>query len=348
MVPSSRAPLLRGAVWLVFLACLCGPRAAVAAGAAVDAATPAQQQRAQELYNEGVGHFKAGRHADAAESFRKSYEVVASPNSHLMYARALRDAGKLVDAYEELALTQQEAGELAARLPKYASTGESAEAELLELRKRIAAISIDVRGDSPDVTVFVGTRQVPRERWRNVGLQPGNVDVSARLPGGRRAWQNIDARQGELVKVELDLSADAPPSAGGAPPGAVETSPETAGEQDTGPERTHTLRPWAYVAGGVGVVGLVTFGVFGAMSRSTHADLEDSCPDGVCPPERQDDIDKGKTQQTIANIGLAVGVIGLGTGVTLFVIDSKQSSGRSPRRLQVGAGPGSISVRGSF
>jgi hypothetical protein len=260
----------------------------------------------------------------------------------------LRDAGKLVEAYEELVLTQQEAGELAARLPKYASTGESAEAELLELRKRIAAISIDVKGDTPEVTVFVGSRQVPRERWRNVALAPGNVDVSARLPGGRRAWQAVEVRQGELVKVELDLTPDAPPTAAGTSPAGTGDTTEPGGEQDPGTGRAHKLRPWAYVAGGVGVVGLVTFGVFGAMSRSTYSDLEDSCPDGVCPPERQDDIDKGKTQQTIANVGLAVGVIGLGAGVALFVIDEKQSSGQTRRRLQVGAGPGSISVRGSF
>lgn len=347
MVPSSRAPLRLGALGLVFLACLCRAEGALGAGAAVDAATPAQQQRAQELYNEGVGHFKGGRHADAAESFRKSYDVVASPNSHLMYARALRDSGKLAEAYEELALTQQEASELAARLPKYASTAESAEAELIEVRKRIAAISIEVRGDTPEVTVFVGPRQIPRERWRNVGLVPGNVDVSARLPGGRRAWQNVEARQGELVKVELDLSADAPPVAAGAEPSG--TDPGSApGQEDSGPTRERSLRPYAYIAGGVGIAGLVTFGVFGAMSRSTHSDLEDSCPGGVCPPERQDDIDAGKTQQTIANIGLAVGIIGIGAGVTLFVLDGKKESTASVRRLRVDAGPGSLHLKGSF
>lgn len=338
---------LSRALLLVALCLLQTP--AEARGAAVDEATGSQQARASELYEKGVQAFKAGRQREAAEQFRKSYEVVASPNSHIMYARALRDSGQLLEAYEELALTQQEASELAARLPKYASTAESAEAELLELRKRIGALQIQVAGDSPEVTVFVGTRQVPRERWRNVAVMPGSVDVSARIPGGRRAWQSVEARQGELVKVQLDLAAPGPvagaaPSA--APPAAAPIEPI---EQDTGPSsRDRSLRPWVYVAGGVGAAGLITFGVFGALSRSTYSDLEDSCDDDVCAPDRQDDIDSGKTQQTIANIGLAVGVIGVATGVTLFVIDSKRSTGAAPRRLVVGAGPGSIDVRGTF
>ena len=323
------------------------PAIAMAKGAAVDAATPPQQERASELYEQGVKAFRSGKHAEAAEHFKSSYDVVASPNSHLMYARALRDAGKLDEAYEELALTQQEAGELAMRLPKYASTAESAEAELVELRKRVAALSIQVTGDTPEVTLFVGNRQVPRERWRNVAVAPGTVDVSARLPGGRRAWQSVDASVGQVTKVDLDLVTAEPQAGAADQPLATPGSASPDGGEDTG-TRSGSLKPYAYIAGGVGALGLVTFAVFGSMSRATHSDLEDSCPGGVCPPERQDDIDKGKSQQTIANIGLAVGLVGIGAGVTLFVLDEKRSSGRSRPRLMVGAGPGSLDLRGSF
>ena len=323
------------------------PALVFAEGAAVDAATPTQQTRASELYEQGVKAFRTGKHAEAAGHFKSSYDVVASPNSHLMYARALRDAGKLDEAYEELALTQQEAGELAMRLPKYASTAESAEAELVELRKRVAALAIQVTGDSPEVTLFVGNRQVPRERWRSVAVAPGTVDVSARLPGGRRAWQSVNVAVGQVTKVELDLTASEPQAAAANQPAATSGTVDVDNGRDTG-TRSGSLKPYAYVAGGVGALGLVTFAVFGSMSRATHSDLEDSCPNGVCPPERQDDIDKGKSQQTIANIGLAVGIIGIGAGVTLFVLDEKKSSGHTRPRLMVGAGPGSLDLRGSF
>jgi hypothetical protein len=341
---------------LLLLASLCAAPIASGRGAEVDVATADQQQKAQSLYEQGVQHFKAGGFSEAADAFRKSYEVVASPNSHIMYARALRSAGKLGEAYEELALTQHEASELATRLPKYGSTAESAEAELLELNKRVAALSIRVAGDSSQVIVMVGARQVPHERWKNVAVEPGTVDVSARLAGGRRALQSVTAQIGELTPVELDLrQAEGGQATPTKQPEAVSGSADS--ELDSGATRNHPLRPWAFVAGGVGLVGLATFGVFGAMSRSTFSDLESTCPDGECPPGSQDDIDKGKNQQLIANIGLAVGVVGLGAGITLFIVDSGQSSASTPRHVAprrglpgvvVSAGPGSVSVRGTF
>src|SRR5262245_59449258 len=90
-----------------------------AEGAAPNSASAEAQLKAQQVYEQGVLHFKAGRHADAAQSFKASYEIVASPNSHLMFARALRDSGELEAAFEELGATQKEASELAAKLPKY-------------------------------------------------------------------------------------------------------------------------------------------------------------------------------------------------------------------------------------
>jgi hypothetical protein len=329
---------------LLAAACWLFSSVAFARGAAVDAATPAEQQKAQELYAQGVQQFKAGRHSEAAEAFRRSFDVVASPNSRIMHARSLREAGRLVEAYEEFALTQKDASELAVRLPKYGTTAESAEAELIELRKRVALIAVEVAGDPRGVAVRVGSREIRRDRWNDVAVEPGPVDVSARLPDGRRAWQSVEARPGEVTKVRLDVESGSPAPAGqgGAPSGG-----QSDREFDTGAEKGRNLKPWAYVAGGVGAAGLVTFGVFGAMSRSTFAELEDACPNGICPPERQDDIDQGKQQQMIANIGLAVGVVGIGAGVTLFLLDKGDRS-PSSARVRAVAGPGSISVRGSF
>src|SRR6185436_9322072 len=107
-----------------------------AAGVAPDSASADQQQKAQRVYEQGVLHFKAGRHAEAAKAFSASYEIVASPNSHIMFARALRDGGELGAAFEELSLTRKEASALGERLPKYAETAAAAENELKELLKR--------------------------------------------------------------------------------------------------------------------------------------------------------------------------------------------------------------------
>jgi hypothetical protein len=109
------------------------------------------------------------------------------------------------------------------------------------------------------------------------------------------------------------------------------------------------LRTWAYVAGGVGVAGLATFGIFGAMSNSAYNSLDSSCPNHACPPGKQSDVDAGKRDQTIANVGLVVGVVGLGAGVTLFIVSGhgKQEKAGS-EAMRVAVGPGSVGVDGRF
>jgi hypothetical protein len=107
------------------------------------------------------------------------------------------------------------------------------------------------------------------------------------------------------------------------------------------------LRTAAFVAGGVGVVGLATFVIFGALEKSTYNDLQDACHGGPCPPERADDISTGRSRQTIANVGLVAGLVGAAAGAVLFVVSapSKTSSSAS---ASVVVAPGFVAVRGSL
>jgi hypothetical protein len=319
-------------------------------GASPESASAEQEKQAQERYEQGVQHYKANHFDEAAEAFRASVEIVASPNARLMYARALRESGKIEQAYEQLALTQQEASELSVRLPKYASTGESAEAEMTALLKRTAAIRVEIRGADPgSVEVVVGERSVPRKLWRAIAVKPGTYAVTARAADGRRARVSLDVEQGQVADVELELTANgagasAAPAAAGS---AVAAAP--AAEADQGAARSdHPLRPWAFVAGGIGLVGVATFAVAGAMSRSTFATLEDDCPNKQCPADSQQDIDRGKTEQLVANVGLAVGAVGLAAGVALFVVDLGSGSATPATSVRVAASTGGVRVAGSF
>jgi hypothetical protein len=343
---------LRCGLLSALLAVLTAAVPARAAGVAPDAASAEDQKRAQRAYDHGVTHFKASRFSEAARAFQVSYGIVASPNSHMMFARALRDAGELGRAYEEMALSQQEASELAVRLPRYAGTAESTEREMRELLKRVAVLSIELAGEAAgEATLLIGERQVPRARWRAVAVEPGSVQVSVRLPGGRQVQESAQAELGSVtsVRIELDRTTDEPEAAPSAAPREEQTTlSESPVEAESAPP-SRSLRPWAYVAGAVGVAGFLTFGVVGSMSRSTYSDLEDECPGRVCPPERQEDIDAGKTQQLVANVGLVVGIVGVATGATLFIIDEKRVAQHGAGRgLRVQAGPGSLSLAGSF
>jgi hypothetical protein len=107
-----------------------------------------------------------------------------------------------------------------------------------------------------------------------------------------------------------------------------------------------SLRPWAYVAGGVGAAGLVTFGVFAFMAKSTYDDLNSACGGGPCPPSKNSEISSGKTQQLVANVGLGVGIVGVALGATLFVLSMPKSTPESGAALVVA--PTGLRVDGYF
>jgi hypothetical protein len=102
-----------------------------------------------------------------------------------------------------------------------------------------------------------------------------------------------------------------------------------------------------YVSGGIGVLGLASFGIFGLLNHSQYGDLDDECSGGVCPGSIRQDAVRGHRYQTIANIGLLVGVVGIGTGLGLYFMDDGAENERQAS-TQVRLGLGSVTVKGSF
>jgi hypothetical protein len=117
------------------------------------------------------------------------------------------------------------------------------------------------------------------------------------------------------------------------------------------PNPNEWLRPYAYAAGGVGLLGIVGFVALGASGRASEQKLRDTCVD-KCDPE---DVDSIRTRYVLADVSLGLGIVGIGTGVALYLISQPKSSttmGSSGRRtvLDVRPGPGStfVTVSGAF
>jgi tetratricopeptide (TPR) repeat protein len=72
------------------------------------------------------------------------------------------------------------------------------------------------------------------------------------------------------------------------------------------------------VSFGVGALGLIGFGVFGALTLAADGDLEEGClTRGTCS---QDDVDGVGTLALLADVSLLVGVAGIGVGVALLLL----------------------------
>ena len=148
-VPSCRA-LAGVALMVVSL----GAGIAHAGGVGVDQASKAQLDAARTPYLEAKKAFDAGDFETAARGFQESYDVVASPNSHLMWAKALDKLGRVAKAYRTAKAVVPEAEAAASKDKKYERTAEDARALMESLRGRVGYLTVRLpAGQSGDVTV---------------------------------------------------------------------------------------------------------------------------------------------------------------------------------------------------
>lgn len=307
-----------------------------AAGPPPSKATKAEFDKAQGLFEKAKAQLQKGKLDDALAGFHRSYSVVASPISRLFAARCLAALGRELDAHRELTEVVFEARSEAQKDPKYDETRQAAESERAELASKVAVVAVRV-DPSLGGDVTIGGVARPRERLADGWAVPaGSVEVALSTPGKRDA-RTVTVALGERRDVTFG-KAEAPAAA--AP---VVTA------VDDGAARRRKLRLGGWVAGAVGVVGLGVFAVEGSRARSRYNDLKDECGGGPCPADRASDVSAGRRDATIANVGLAVGAIGVGAGVTMLVLgrDPKPGEARGPT-VSVAGGPGSISIRGSF
>jgi hypothetical protein len=312
---------------------------ALAAGDPPGKASPVKREQAQSRFERGKTLFTAKKYDEALAEFRASFDIVASPNTHLFIGRCLREIGRLVEAYVELGRTAIEAKELSAEDSRYAKAADSATAERNEIGKKLGFISIRIDHATDATTLKVAGEEVRPAGWSEpIPAVPGTVVVRVETPPGQPIERTVTLAAGARESLSIDVN-DAPTAAGASAPAAT--------PKDAGTRGGSSLRTWAYVTGAVGVAGLVTFTVAGLSARATYSKLHSDCAGGPCPPSRQSDIDSGRTKQTIANVGLIIGVVGVATGTTLFFLGGSAEKPTAPHTA-ISIGPGTIALQGSF
>jgi hypothetical protein len=172
--------------------------------------------------------------------------------------------------------------------------------------------------DTTAVRVFVDDQPfVESLGGTAVTVDPGPHQFRFELEGAEPIVKKIVIRQGQKNRdIEVswapkgaEPALDSPYDA---PADEQPVEPDTAAESaEPGP-----LRPYAFIAGGVGAAGLISFAVFGALGKSQESDLRESCE----PDCSDEEISQVETKFLIADISLGVGVAGIATGVVLFIL----------------------------
>lgn len=317
-------------------------------GGPTAAATPQQKAKAKQKFILGKRAFAAGRYEEALASFRESYGIVPSPNSHLMMVHALSELGRQVEAYDEALAVSAEAEEAAKANPKYGPTAQAARDEADKIKARVGIVTVTV--EDVDLTVVggssltVGGRPIEQDQWGSpITVAPGAVEVVLTTPEGP-STQTVDVAAGQDARVTIGPPKPEVPTGTGTSSGPIDEPVDDGEPVD--------LTIPAYVAGGVGAAGLIMFGIFGGLTLSEYGDLEEQCPNNTCAPGQSADGDSGKTYQTVANVSLVVGIVGVATGATLLIVE--MAGGSEDETLEddttptVAVGPGSIAITGRF
>lgn len=325
-----------------------------AQGDPVESASEQDKAQARARYLAGKQAFAQRQFDEALAGFRASYEIVASPNAHLMVVNTLVEMERYAEAYAEARAVAAEAdAAVAGGHGKYGTTASAARRTMEWLRPQLAFVTVDAGPAEPGAVVAVNGMALDRSQWgQPVPVEPGTVSASLTSTAGEQQRQAV-VRAGATATLSFRPE----------PPAPTPLSPGPAPMPDAGGEAEGGFHPFdggddqrlaAYVVGGVGATGMVLFAVLGGLHLSKHGEIEDRCAGGVCPPELADDVDTGRAYQTGANVSLVIGLVGLAGGAALFFtsdwfLDREETAGvtRSPTPT-VALGPGGLVVHGAF
>lgn len=308
------------------------------------AAAEGPEQAAREAYAAGLEEFSRDAYAEAARSFATADGLAKSPNTKLMLGRCLRSLGQLPEAYRAL----RDSVRLAEQDPaRYEHTAEAARTELDELRDLLGQLTVYVHSAPSFALLHVDGLPIPSSEWRTpLPVRAGTVHVSLETGPGVIERRSVEIGAGQAESLVIGAPSQAGPVfEKPARPPALEAAapilqPAAAESGATG------LRTAGYVAGGIGVVGLLAFGVLGSLSTAAFHELEAGCPNkSGCDPSLRSTAERGELQQTAANISLVVGLGALTTGAVLFVLGTPADESS---QLSLRAGPASARVQGAF
>lgn len=296
-------------------------RTVLAAGALALVAYPAGAQdlaSAEGLFAEGRAAMERGDFAEASTKLAASQRLDPSSGTLLNLAVCHAKLGKSATAWAEFLA--------AARLAQTqgnTARAEEARKQAAEIQPRVSYVVVSmatrpqglvVRRDEVELDASTLGSKLPTDPGKHVleASAPGfeSVRVEAVVPEG-----------GAVAAVTIPDLKPAPakaPEASAAPkPGEPAKSAPT---KPAEPPPSEPNRVPAYVVGGVGAAALVTGGAFGFLALSAYKDAKDKCPTYQgCDAAAMSARDKAGTRATIANVGLGVGVVGLGVATALWL-----------------------------
>jgi len=333
---------------LVILTAAATPMAPPTALAAPNVSA-ADAKKAVSLYKQGRQLVAQRKYEPALTVLDEALALMPSPNTELLKAQALRELGRLGEAMASYQRAQTGASAKVAKGEKrYQRTLEEAGRWSAALSAKVGELVIVVNNAPPGVTLTVGGAVVETDKDSSTDIlaariwrEPGAVAVVVRSDDGREVTQEATITTSGNATVTLTF-----PELEATPVDPIDPDPvPPEEEEDSGPFPMPPLP--STIAAGVGVVGFGLFGIFGAMSSSTASDLDECTP--RCPNDLREDADAARTEQTVANVGLIVGITGLTAAAAIWLVTGLTAEpSDEPDAVSLHVGPGGLGLSGRF
>ena len=296
--------------------------------------TKTEIEMARNLMDEGDAKLERGDVRGALRSYRAAHTIMNVPTTGIEVARMEAKLGHLVEA-RKVAIDVAKMP-VKAQEPKPFIEARS-DAQLLAdaLETRIPRVKVETKGVPTTATIElqIDGRVIPSDEvGESIALDPGKHELVLSVSGGDPESRTITLSENEKRTVTFGDGS-------------------SSSDQDKPVRRTS---PLVFIGFGLGGAGLIAGAITGGLSLSRASEVEKICRAGTCPS--QTDLDKAKpihdsayTLANVSNVAFAVGVVGVGLGVTgLLLGRSADKKPESETAFRVFVGPNGALVRGSF
>ena len=285
--------------------------------------SPADKDTARGLMAEARQLREQGNMEGALEKFKAADGIMKVTPTAFEVAKTYASLGKLVEARDVLA-SMARIPECPDDPPPFVDARNNGRKLDEEIAPRVPSLRLQVKNAPAGVAAVVkvdnvqvpdAALTVPRK------INPGHHVIVARA-GTAEKTVEVDVAERETKDVLLDL----PPQQTQQPPPPVVVE---------APKSAFISKPVAFIALGVGGVGIAVGTVTGILAIGAKNNAEKGCVNKQCPPSTYSDLDKASTFSTISTIGFIVGVAGVGVGVVGLLTQPKEPDPAPPAKAGV-------------
>jgi hypothetical protein len=309
--------------------------------------TAAEKAAALQAFEDGLDLEKKTDYAAALAKFRKVGEFKMTPHVRFHIALCEEKLGQLVSAMRGFELAEAEA----LKMGKDAQVvAEKAPGRVEALRKRVAAVRIEVKGKVLFSRVLLdGQPLLAKDFGTLVPVDPGTHAIEVETDGAIAQRKEVSLPEKGYETITLEIEDKEKPVATATASASPSLPPLLPPPPPPPPSRLPAI-----VLGGVGVASFIGAGVAYGLRVGALEAFDEQCPPGEsdvrsCPPAAQVPYSDAQTYTVLAGLLTGVGAVAVGGAGAYWLFTRRQPQKSQPTTtIGVSVTPAGVRVLGKF